>query len=109
MGAFDDFSKAISDTDVVQRVIQSMMIEAAQVLRDISRSYEDTGEPMGDHHLPAGGYMGEMVVKALLEAGQIEEISAEGSGALHQYKPTKQGQSAYGKLKKADAFARKAS
>lgn len=89
--------------------MQSMMIEAAQVLRDISRNFEDTGQPMGDHHLPSGGYMGEMVVKALMEAGQIEEIPSEGSGALHQYKPTKQGQSAYGKLKKADAFAKKAS
>ena len=104
VGAFDNFSASVSGTPVVTRMVNSTMIEAAQALRDICKEFENSGNPLGDHHLPAGGYMGEMVVKALIESKFIEEAESE-RGALHQYRPTKAGRKAYEGLKKEDAFS----
>jgi hypothetical protein len=109
VAAFDEFSKSVSATAVVRRVVESMMIEAAQALRDICVRWEAMHEPLGDHHLPAGGYMGEMVVRALIEAGLIEEVTPKERGFLRRYKPTDQGMATYNGLKGEDAFARKAS
>ena len=107
MGAFDDFSHSVRGTPVVSRMLDSTMIEAAQALRDICLEFERSGQALGDHHLPVGGYMGGMVVKALVESGLIEEAASE-RGSLHQYRPTKAGQTAYEGLKKEDAFSLKA-
>jgi DNA-binding MarR family transcriptional regulator len=109
VAALDDFSSTIRETAVIQRVNAGMMMEAAQALRDICQQFERTGAPLADHHLPAGGYMGEMIVKALIEAGHIEEVFSDERGFLHQYKPTKEGQSLFTKLMKEDIFARKVS
>ena len=107
VGAFDKFSESVRGTPVVSRMLTSTMIEAAQALRDICQEFEKFGQPLGDHHLPAGGYMGEMVVKALMEAKLIEEAQAE-RGALHKYSPTAAGCKVYAGLKKEDAFSLKA-
>ncbi len=109
MAAFDDFTGTVRGTPVVTRVMESMMIEAAQALRDICRTFKETGEPMGGHHLPAGGYMGEMIVRALIEADLIEEVEGQERGFMRRYKPTKKGEKTYAKLDKEDAFSRRAS
>jgi len=106
--AFDDFTGSVRGTPVVTRVMESMMIEAAQALRDICRAFQATGEPMGGHHLPAGGYMGEMIVRALIEADLIEEVEGEERGFMRRYKPTRNGEKTYAKLDKEDAFSRRA-
>ena len=109
MPAFDDFTGTVRGTPVVTRVMESMMIEAAQALRDICRAFKETGEPMGGHHLPAGGYMGEMIVRALIEADLIEEVEGRERGFMRRYKPTKTGQRVYTRLNKENAFSRRAS
>ena len=105
--AFEDFSAAVRATPVVERMLIATMVEAAQALRDICREFERTGLALGDHHLPAGGYMGEMVVRALLEAGLIAEGASE-RGSLHQYLPTDRGREVYAGLKDTNAFSIKA-
>jgi hypothetical protein len=104
VGTFDDFSDSVGATQVVSRMMKSTMIEAAQTLRDICKEFEKSGQPLGDHHLPASGYMGEMVVKALVESELIEETEAE-RGALHHYQPTDRGREVYEGLKTEDAFS----
>ncbi len=107
MPAFDDFVGAVRGTPVVTRVMESMMIEAAQALRDICRVFESTGEPMGGHHLPAGGYMGEMIVRALIEAELIEEVAPQERGFLHRYRPTESGVSTCARLDAEGVFSRR--
>ena len=104
---FDEFAGIVRATPVVTRVMESMMIEAAQALRDICRTFQSTGEPMGGHHLPAGGYMGETIVRALIEAELIEEVEGEERGFMRRYKPTKSGEQTYTQLDKEDAFSRR--
>ena len=108
MSAFDEFAGIVRVTPVVTRVMESMMIEAAQALRDICRAFESTGEPMGGHRLPAGGYMGETIVRALIEAELIEEVEGEERGFMRRYKPTQIGERTYAQLDKEDAFSRRA-
>ena len=108
VSAFDEFAGIVRVTPVVTRVMESMMIEAAQALRDICRAFESTGEPMGGHRLPAGGYMGETIVRALIEAEFIEEVEGEERGFMRRYKPTKSGEQTYTQLDKEDAFSRRA-
>ncbi len=107
VSAFDEFAGIVRVTPVVTRVVESMMIEAAQALRDICRAFQSTGEPMGGHHLPAGGYMGETIVRALIEAELIEEVEGEERGFMRRYKPTKSGEQTYTQLDKEDAFSRR--
>ncbi len=108
MPAFDDFVGVVRGTPVVTRVMESMMIEAAQALRDICRTFASTGAPMGGHLLPAGGYMGEMIARALIEGGFIEEVEGEERGFMRRYRPTELGVETYARLDTEDAFSRRA-
>ena len=100
MTSYKNFSSLVQQTEVVQRVVDDLVIESAKMLRDVVKKFEETGEPVGDHHLPSTGYFGEVILKALVESGQLEEVSSEGTGSLHRFKPTRKGNSAYKKLKK---------
>ena len=107
MAAINDFGAAVRETPVVERMLESMVIEASQALRDICKTFQATGEPMGGHHLPAGGYMGEMIVRMLIDANLIEEVEGQERGYLHRYKPTKDGEKTYATLDKEGAYARR--
>jgi len=98
--SYKNFSSLVQQTEVVQRVVDDLVIESAQILRDVVKKFEETGEPIGDHHFPSSGYFGEVILKALVESGHIEEVSSEGTGSLHRFKPTRKGNASYKKLKK---------
>ena len=102
MTSYKNFSSIVQQTDVVQRVVDDLVIESAQILREVVKKFEATGEPIGDHHLPSSGYFAEVILRALVEAGQIEEVSSEGTGSLHRFKPTRKGNASYKKLKKEE-------
>lgn len=106
MGAFEDFDAAIHGTDVIHRVLRSLTIEAAQALREICREFDTTGLAVPDHRLSGAGYMGEMIVRALVEAKLIEETLAE-RRTVRQYRPTDAGRAIFAKLQEEQAFARK--
>lgn len=106
MGSFEEFDTALHGTKIVQRVRRSLTIEATQALQQICREFERTGKPLPDHHLSSGGYMGEMIVKALIEAGLIEETEAE-RRAVRQYGPTERGRAFYRALLEENAFAQR--
>lgn len=107
MAAYDDFTKTLKNTDVVKGIMKDLVFEAAQTLRDVSKKFDDTGDATGDHHLPVSPFFGEVIIKALLETGQIEEVVSEGSGSLHQFKPTKKGSTLNKKITKENIFVRK--
>ena len=101
MTSYKNFTSLMQQTEVVQRVADDLVTESARILRDVVKKFEETGEPVGDYHLPSTlGYFGEVALKALVEAGQLEEVSSEGTGTLHRIKPTRKGNSSYKKLKK---------
>ena len=107
MGAFEDFDTVVHGTDVIKRVKRSLTIEAALALREICREFDTTSKAVPDHRLSGGGYMGEMIVRALVEAGLIEETLAE-RRTVRQYQPTDKGRSVFSKLQEEQAFSRKA-
>ena len=67
-------------------------------LGDICREYQRTGQPVPDHHVHFGGYMGETTVKALVSAGLVKREPG-GRISLYSYEPTKEGLAHYKKLK----------
>ncbi|MBI4236456.1 MAG: hypothetical protein HY688_03760 [Chloroflexi bacterium] len=106
MGALEEFDAVVQGTEVIRRVLHSLTIEAAQALRQVCRESEQTGKPLPDYRLSTGGYMGEMIVRALIEASLMEEVLAD-RRAVRQYQPTERGLAFYHKFAEEQSFARK--
>ena len=106
MATQEEFASQIMGTDVIREVMHSISTEAAQALREICRGHERTGQPVEDHFLPSGGYMGEMIVRALVLAELITEEPGD-RRAVRAYAPTKKGAEFYKKLQEEGSFTRK--
>ena len=53
MTSYKNFSSIVQQTDVVQRVVDDLVIESAQILREVVKKFEETGEPIGLKRLMA--------------------------------------------------------
>jgi len=102
MSAFDDFATLLETTEVMKQVIKSLKEELAQLLGQICREYQTTGQPVPDHRLHFVGYLGEAAVKALLSAGLIRRYPGVRL-CLYSYEPTPQGLEQFARLN-ADGF-----
>ena len=85
-----DLWSVIKDTSVVQELLKGLEEEPARILRSICAQYNQSQAPVPDHHLPWAGYVGEVSVRALLEAGLIQREPG-GHGAIYCYRPTAEG------------------
>jgi len=90
MGAFEDFTNAVKQTDSMQALFQSLEREPAKLLASICREYEVTNKAVPDHHLNLSGYFGEAILRALVSASLITR-EREDRFALYGYKPTEAG------------------
>jgi len=105
MSALDDFTALLETTEVMKQVRRSMKEEPVQLLGEICRQYQTTGQPVPDHHLHFVGYLGEAALKALLSVGLIRRQPG-GRLSLYSYEPTPQGLQQYDRLK-AEGFYKK--
>ena len=105
MGALDDFAGLLGNTEVMKQALKSLKEEPAQLLGDICREYQRTGQLVPDHRLHFTGYLGEATLKALLSAGLIRRQPGERL-SLYCYEPTPEGLEQYERLK-ADGFYKK--
>jgi hypothetical protein len=90
MGAFEDFTKLIKQTDTMQALYQNMEREPAKLLAAICREYEATNRAVPDHHLNLAGYFGEAMLRALVGANLVTK-EREDRFSLYGYKPTETG------------------
>lgn len=105
MSAIDDFVSLLETTEVMKEILKSLKEEAAQLLGEISREYQNTSQPVPDHHLLYVGYMGEAALKAIISLGLVKRQPG-GMMSLYCYEPTTEGLAQYEKLK-ADGFYKK--
>jgi len=105
MSAFDDFAALVGATEVMKQVVKSLREEPVQLLGEICREYQRTGQAVPDHRLHFVGYLGEATLKALLSAGVIRRHPG-GRLSLYSYEPTPEGLEQYERLK-ADGFYKK--
>jgi hypothetical protein len=105
MSAIDDFTALMEKTEVMQQVLKSLKEEPAQLLGDVCREYQKTGQPVADHRLRFVGYMGEAALKALLSAGLIKRQSG-GRLSLYCFEPTPEGLKQFEKLEADDFYQR---
>jgi len=90
MGAFEDFTDLVKQTETMQALLQSLEREPAKLLAAICREYEATNKAVPDHHLNLAGYFGEAMLRALVSANLITR-KPEDRFALYGYKPTEMG------------------
>jgi len=107
MSALDDLYALLETTEVVKQLLKSLKEEPAQLLGDICREYQRTGQPVPDHRLHFAGYMGEARTKALLSAGLIRRQSG-GKLSLYCYEPTAEGLEQYERLKAESFYTKQA-
>ena len=86
MSAIDQFVALMETTEVMKQVLKSLKEEPAQLLGQICREFQATGQPVPDHHLHYAGYMGEISLKALLATGLIVRQPG-GRVSLYCYEP----------------------
>jgi hypothetical protein len=98
MGALDDFTRLLENTQVMKQLVTTLKQEPAHILGDICREYEKTGKSVPDHRIRTVGYMGETGVRALLSAGLIKRNSG-GLLSVYLYEPTDEGLKYYNDLK----------
>jgi len=99
MGAFEDFTDLIKQTETMQALLQNLEKEPAKLLAAICREYEETKKAVPDHHLNVAGYFGEAMLRALVSANLITR-EREDRFSLYGYKPTEAGLKYYKALLK---------
>ncbi len=102
MSAIDNFSALVESTELMKQVLKSLKEEPAQLLGDICREYERTGQPVPDHRLQFIGYIGEATPRILISAGLVRQQTGDRL-SIYTYEPTPAGLEQYEKLK-ADGF-----
>ena len=90
MGAFEDFTDLVKQTETMQALLQNLEREPAKLLAAICREYEATKKAVPDHHLNLAGYFGEAMLRALVSAKLITR-EREDRFSLYGYKPTEAG------------------
>ena len=90
MGAFEDFTELIKQTETMQALLQSLEKEPAKLLAAVCREYEGTNKAVPDHHLNLAGYSGEAMLRALVSANLITRERGD-RFSLYGYKPTEEG------------------
>jgi len=90
MGAFEDFTDLVKQTETMQALLQNLEREPAKLLAAICREYEATNRAVPDHHLNLAGYFGEAMLRALVSANLITR-EREDRFSLYGYKPTEAG------------------
>lgn len=96
----DDFLSLLGKTEIMKQVEKSLKEEPVHILGVICKEQEKTGRPVPDYRLHLSGYIGEISIKALLQAGQITQQSG-GRVSIYAYSPTEAGLKQYQSLKKA--------
>lgn len=95
----DDFLSLVGKTEIMQQVEKSLREEPVRILEIICREHEKTGQPVPDYRLRLSGFIGEVSLKALLQAGLISQQSG-GRVSIYAYSPTEAGLKQYQSIKK---------
>ena len=85
-----DLWSRIKETSTVKELLKGLEEEPARMLRAICAQYSREQAPVPDHRLPWAGYIGEVAVRALMEAGLVQREPG-GHGAIYNYRPTEEG------------------
>jgi len=99
MSDIKDFEMLIKDTEIMIQVESSLKQEPLKLLTDICKKNEKSGLPVADYNLHIHGYIGEVSLKALTQAGLVEKVDG-GKISLYSYQPTGSGLEYYRKLTK---------
>lgn len=97
MGAYEDLSEALRQTDAMQAVLAALEKEPITLLYAICAEYKSSKEPVPDHHLHVSGYLKEVALRALLSTGLLERQPG-GRLSIYSYKPTPAGIKYYRRL-----------
>ncbi len=98
----DELLSLLSQTPIMQQIEKSLREEPVHILGAICGEHEKTGQAVADYRLHLSGYVGEVSLKALLEAGLITQQSG-GRVSIYTYSPTAEGLKQYQSLKKSKA------
>lgn len=98
MSDLDEFEKVLRETDIFKQVSKSMLDEPLKLLVDICNKSILNDKPVPDHSLHIQGYIGDVALKTLIEAGLIEKLDG-GRVSLYSYQPTESGTAFYKKIK----------
>ncbi|HEY49878.1 MAG TPA: hypothetical protein G4O13_07525 [Dehalococcoidia bacterium] len=105
MGAYEDLTERLKQTEVVQQVLSALEEEPVALLQAICGEYAVSNEPVPDHHLPISGYLKEVALRTLLSAGLLQREPG-GRLSIYAYRPTAEGMKYYKKLLK-DGWSRR--
>lgn len=94
----DEFLSVLRSTTIMQQVEKGLREEPVHILEVICKENEKSGQPMPDYRLHLSGYIGEVSLKALLEAGLIKQESG-GRVSIYIYSPTEAGLKYYHSFK----------
>jgi hypothetical protein len=97
MGAYEDLTERLRQTDAVQQVLASLDKEPIAIFNAICSKYEATGQPVPSHHFITTGHIREVALRSLLEAGLLEQQPGKRL-SIYSYSPTPEGMKYYKKL-----------
>jgi hypothetical protein len=91
MATTNELQELLQKTGPIRELLTSIRREPVRLLTRINEEYERTGQPVPDHRLGAGHYLSGVLLRALQEAGLVEEASP-GRRFVRAYLPTQRGQ-----------------
>ena len=96
----ENFLSLVRKTEIMQQVEKSLGEEPVHILDVICKEHGKASQPVPDYHLRLSGYIGEVSLKALVQAGMITQQSG-GRISVYSYSPTEEGLRQYQSLQKA--------
>ena len=91
MAAGDELRDLLQNTSPISELLTSIREQPVVLLLRIAEDYERTNQAVPDHRLGAGHYLAQLSLRALQEAGLIQETEP-GRRFVHAYLPTELGQ-----------------
>lgn len=92
MAPSSDIYELLERTGPIRELLTSVREEPVTMLIRIAQEHERTGQPIPDHRLGASHYLSQISLRALQEAGLVEEVSP-GRRFIRAYQPTELGRS----------------
>ena len=95
--ALQEAQETFSQLGPIRDLTEELRTFPISLLRQICDEHAKRGEPVPDHLLTMPPYIGETVLRALLEGGLVERVNDQ-RFAIHAYVPSEQGRAMIGRI-----------
>lgn len=105
MSTVQDLRDLLARTTPIHELMEAARQHPVELFLRIAGEYERTGQPVADHQLGLIHYVSDVALRALAEAGLIQQ-QAQGRHFIRAFVPTPKGQEYFHRIQSEGAAGR---